>query len=259
MPGRAAIAAKARYAGMPCQSHWKRPVMSTHLRNANLTEKLSEILGRQIESGERAPGSRLPTEEQLALEYGVSRTVVREGIARLKSDGLVTTRQGLGAFVAESLITAPFRITPDALTPQQTVQQVFELRIGVETQAAALAAERASAAQVREIRTALKELEKIQKHGGDGVEEDMRFHRAIARATNNRVYDDFTRFLERHVRQQLTISRGNSSVAGWLQAVQQEHQAIYDAIAARDTEAAALAARTHLRNGMVRLRKFHAH
>ena len=233
--------------------------MPSSLRNANLTEKLSEILTRQIESGERAPGSRLPTEEQLAAEYGVSRTVIREGIARLKSDGLVTTRQGLGAFVAQTLTAAPFRILAGAETPQQTVQQVFELRIGVETQAAALAAERASAAQLREIRTALKELERVQKHGGDGVEEDMRFHRAIARATNNRVYDDFTRFLERHVREQLGISRCNSSIAGWLQAVQQEHQAIYDAIAARDSEAAAKAARTHLRNGMERLRKFHAH
>jgi DNA-binding FadR family transcriptional regulator len=233
--------------------------MPPNLRNANLTEKLSEILGRQIDSGERAPGSRLPTEEQLAAEYGVSRTVVREGIARLKSDGMVTTRQGLGAFVSESLISVPFRITPDAVTPRQTVQQVFELRIGVETQAAALAAERATTTQLREIRTALKELEQVQKHGGDGVEQDMRFHRAIARATNNRVYDDFTRFLERHVRQQLVISRGNSSVAGWLHAVQQEHQAIYDAIAARDNEAAARAAREHLRNGMERLRKFHAH
>ncbi|HTK02212.1 MAG TPA: FadR/GntR family transcriptional regulator [Bordetella sp.] len=233
--------------------------MPPALHNANLTEKLSEILTRQIESGERAPGSRLPTEEQLAAEYGVSRTVIREGIARLKSDGLVTTRQGLGAFVAETLTAAPFRIMAGAETPQQTVQQVFELRIGVETQAAALAAERATATQLREIRTALKELEHVQKHGGDGVEEDMRFHRAIARATNNRVYDDFTRFLERHVREQLGISRGNSSIAGWLQAVQQEHQAIYDAIAARDSEAAAKAARAHLRNGMERLRKFHAH
>ncbi|ANN66720.1 FadR/GntR family transcriptional regulator [Bordetella bronchialis] len=234
--------------------------MPPTLRNANLTEKLSEILTRQIESGERAPGSRLPTEEQLAAEYGVSRTVVREGIARLKSDGLVTTRQGLGAFVAETLTAAPFRIqAAGAETPQEMVQQVFELRIGVETQAAALAAERATAAQLREIRTALKQLEQVQKHGGDGVEEDMRFHRAIARATNNRIYDDFARFLERHVREQLGISRRNSTVAGWLQAVQQEHQAIYDAIAARDGMAAAQAAGAHVRNGMERLRKFHAH
>jgi GntR family transcriptional repressor for pyruvate dehydrogenase complex len=232
--------------------------MVSTLRNANLTERLSEILSRQIESGERAPGSRLPTEEQLAGEYGVSRTVVREGIARLKSDGLVTTRQGLGAFVAESLSAAPFRITHDALTAQQTVQEVFELRIGVEAQAAALAAERASAAQLHEIGMALLELEKIQTRGGDGVEEDMHFHRAIARATNNRVYDDFTRFLERQVREQLAISRGNSSIAGWLQAVQQEHQAIHDAIAARSAEAARNAARAHLLNGMERLKKFHA-
>jgi GntR family transcriptional repressor for pyruvate dehydrogenase complex len=231
----------------------------TSLRTSNLTEQFSQILTQQIESGERSLGSRLPTEEQLAQEFGVSRTVVREGIARLKGDGLVVTRQGLGAFVAETFSHVPFRLSREASPTQKTVQEVFELRLGFEAEAAALAAERATSAQLDAIRAALDALNTVQDKGGNGVEEDMCFHLAIARATNNRVYDEFGSFLERYVREQLAISRGNSSSAGWLSLVQQEHNAIYSGIAARDPEAAAKAARQHLRNGMDRLKRFHSH
>ncbi|GAA4321556.1 hypothetical protein GCM10023144_00880 [Pigmentiphaga soli] len=229
------------------------------LRSANLVEQLSELLATQIVSGERAAGSRLPTEGRLALDFGVSRTVVREAIARLKSDGLVVTRQGLGAFVAASPAGRPFRIGAESKSPHQIVQEVFELRIGVETEAASLAAERATAPQVREIRGALRALEQASRRGGDGVEEDLRFHRAIARAANNSIYDDFVEFLERYTRNQLSISRRNCEIAGWLSEIQVEHEAILEAIAAHDPAAARRAAHGHLRNGMGRLKRIQAH
>jgi GntR family transcriptional repressor for pyruvate dehydrogenase complex len=229
------------------------------LRSSSLTEQFSQVIARQIESGERGLGSRLPTEEQLAIEFGVSRTVVREGIARLKGDGLVTTRQGLGAFVVETFSQVPFRLSREASPTQKTVQEVFELRLGFEAEAATLAASRATSKQLTTIRQALHALDAVQDKGGNGVEEDMRFHLAIARATNNSVYAEFGSFLERYVREQLAISRGNSSSAGWLALVQREHNAIYAAIAARDPEAAGNAARQHLRNGMDRLKRFHSH
>jgi len=232
---------------------------SNPLRSSNLAEQLSEVLSTQIVSGERAAGSRLPTEERLASEFGVSRTVVREAIARLKSDGLVTTRQGLGAFVAATPVGRPFRIGGDRQEAHAVVQQVFELRIGVETEAAALAAARATPAQVKEIRSALKVLNQASQRGGDGVEEDILFHRAIARAANNPVYDDFFEFLERYTRSQLSISRRNCELAGWLSDIRMEHEAIYEAIAAHDPAAARQAAHAHMSNAMARLQRIQAH
>jgi GntR family transcriptional repressor for pyruvate dehydrogenase complex len=232
---------------------------TTNLRSNNLVEQLSTLLATQIVSGERAAGSRLPTEERLATDFGVSRTVVREAIARLKSDGLVITRQGLGAFVAQSLLGRPFRIGSDSKHPNQIVQEVFELRIGVETEAAALAAERATVAQIKEIRTALKALNRAGRQGSNGVEEDLLFHRAIARGANNSVYDDFVEFLESHIRSQLSISRVNSGKAGLLGDIQLEHEAIYEAIAAHDPAAARQAAHAHMGNGMARLQRIQSH
>ncbi len=231
----------------------------TGLRSSNLVEQLSDALSAQILSGERATGSRLPTEERLAADFGVSRTVVREAIARLKSEGLVTTRQGLGAFVSASLAGKPFRIGIEENSSNLAVQQVFELRIGMETEAAALAAARATPAQVKEIRNALKALNRATQAGGNGVEEDIVFHRAISRAANNPVYDDFFEFLERYTRSQLSISRRNCEQAGWLDDIRMEHDAIHEAIAAHDPAAARLAAHAHMENAMKRLKRIQSH
>lgn len=230
-----------------------------NLNASNLVEQLSQALARQISSNARTPGSRLPTEDQLAAEFGVSRTVVREAISRLKADGLVVTRQGLGAFVSASLKGMPFRIAHEAQDPHRVVHDVFELRIGVEAEAAALAAERATALQIREIGAALKAVNQAGKAGMDGIEEDLRFHRAIARAANNRVYDDLVEFLERYTRDQLLITRRNRVISGWAEQLQREHTAIYDAIAAHDRDGARSAAHGHLHGGIKRLKVYESH
>ena len=73
---------------------------------------------------------------------GVSRTVVREAVAALRAEGLVTTRQGSGAFVATDASRVPFRIDPEGLSSIGDVLEVMELRLAIEIEAAALAAER---------------------------------------------------------------------------------------------------------------------
>jgi DNA-binding FadR family transcriptional regulator len=216
-------------------------------------------LAGQITSGMRSPGSRLPTEEQLAAEHGVSRSVVREAIARLKSEGLVVTRQGFGASVSPSPPAPPFRIPAESLDSDRAVIEVFELRLAVEAEAAALAAERATAAQRRDIAAALRALDRVDAAAGDGVEEDLAFHRAIVRGANNRRYDDLVAFLGQHIRSQMAISRGTSRDAHRLNLLRPEHAAIHAAIRARDPEAARAAARAHFRNGIERLRRPGSH
>ncbi len=220
------------------------------LTTVHMPERLSAILAQGISEGRYALGSRLPTEERLAQEFQVNRSVVREAIARLKTDGLVTTRQGLGAFVAKSLAGVPFRLQVND-GRLSAGREIFELRLGVEAQAAVLAAERGTPEQFAEIRAALQDVEAAS--GSSGVEEDLRFHRSIALATNNQVYSKFVSFLEVHVRDQLGASRSRSDERGLLAQINSEHQSIYDAIAARDPEAARSAVVTHLCNGIGRL------
>ena len=88
-----------------------RPLAAEHKLSRGLFEQLAE----QIKSGRLAPGARLPTEQELTRAARVSRTVVREAVAALRAEGLVVTRQGVGAFVTAEPQRAPFRIDPDKL------------------------------------------------------------------------------------------------------------------------------------------------
>src|SRR5262250_2589409 len=103
----------------------------------SLTHELTERLTSEIISGKLPAGSRLPTEQALIAATGVSRTVVREAVAALRAEGLVVTRQGVGAFVPENA-RRPLRIDVDPLSPLRAVLDVMELRTGIEIEAAGL-------------------------------------------------------------------------------------------------------------------------
>ncbi len=223
------------------------------VRATALSDQLYTLLRDKIASGEIGSASRLPAEAQIALDFGVSRTVVREATARLRSDGLVVTRPGLGAFVAETLQALPFRLASIEPHDRARLRELFELRLGVEAEAAALAAERGRRDQVAAVRAAIEAMGVAMKDGRDGVEEDLQFHRAIADCTNNTAYRDFLAFLERHLREQLGITRRNSKESGRLAMVEAEHRAIYEAIRKHDADGAREATRRHLRNGIDRL------
>src|SRR5258705_4128407 len=113
-----------------------------------LSRGLIEQLAEQIKSGRLAAGARLPTEEELTRAAKVSRTVVREAVAAMRAEGLVVTRQGVGAFVSAAPQQAPFRIDTERLHNLEEILYVMELRLCVEIESAGLAAERATRAQV---------------------------------------------------------------------------------------------------------------
>src|SRR5688572_9078152 len=125
----------------------------------NLMEEVVARIAGEIRSGRLAPGARLPTEQQLMEAMGVSRTVVREAVAALRAEGLVTTRQGSGAFVSADTSRVPFRIDPDGLVSIEHVLDVMELRLAIEVEAAALAAERITPERLAPIGRALRAIE----------------------------------------------------------------------------------------------------
>jgi GntR family transcriptional regulator, transcriptional repressor for pyruvate dehydrogenase complex len=102
-----------------------------------LFHEIAERIAAEIISAKLPPGARLPTEQQIASMMGVSRTVVREAVAALRADGVVTTRQGAGAFVATEIGRRPFRLAVGGLPSIREVLDVMELRQSVEVEAAA--------------------------------------------------------------------------------------------------------------------------
>src|SRR5262245_9180980 len=105
----------------------------------NLTEEAVDQLASQLRAGRLSPGSPLPTAREPMATLGVSRTVVREAISALRSEGLVVTRQGSGAYVAADASRVPFRIDARDSESIADVLKVMELRLAVEVEAAALA------------------------------------------------------------------------------------------------------------------------
>ena len=213
----------------------------------HLSDRLAALLVGRIESAQLRPGDRLPTEQQLALAHGVSRTVVREAMHQLKSRRLVVSRQGSGVFVAPTPAHQPLAFDPAVLGSLRSVVHVVEVRRVLEAEIAALAAERATRAQVAAMRRALKAIDVAAAAGHDGVAEDLAFHRAIGEATGNPQFRLLLGFLEQYLREGMRITRGNEARRrDFMEAVRLEHAAIIEAIAARDPVVARHRAREHL-------------
>jgi len=234
-----------------------RPLASARKLSAGLFDQLAE----QIKSGKLAPGERLPTEQELTRAARVSRTVVREAVAALRADGLVVTRQGVGAFVSAAPQQAPFRIDTERLHDLEEILYVMELRLCVEMESAGLAAERASRAQVRSIDAALEAMDRATAQGKAAVDEDLALHRAIAEGTGNPQFPRFLQFIGRHLIPRHIVSGMPKTMGGqraYLELLQTEHRRIVEAIRSRDPKAAREAMRRHLTRSLDRYRKLAA-
>ncbi len=234
-----------------------RPLAAAH----KLSRRLFEQLAEQIKNGRLAPGARLPTEHELTRAAGVSRTVVREAVAALRAEGLVVTRQGVGAFVSAEPQRAPFRIEPERMQSLADILNVMELRLGVEIESAGLAAERASRTRVKAIGAALEAIQRAAAAGESAVDEDLAFHRAIAEATGNPEFARFLQFIGRHLIPRRTVSGLPERMGGqkaYLALIQEEHRRIYEAIRDGAPAAAREAMRRHLTRSLERYRKLAA-
>ncbi|HJZ34458.1 MAG TPA: FadR/GntR family transcriptional regulator [Hyphomicrobiaceae bacterium] len=234
-----------------------KPAFLRPLRpSRNLTEEIIERIAGEIRSGRLGPGSRLPTEQKLMDALRVSRTVIREAVAALRAEGLVTTRQGSGAFVAADGPRA-FRIDPDGLSSITDVLNLMELRLAVEVESASLAAERARSWQTAAIMKALADMETAIASGDSAVNEDFAFHRAIADATRNPQFVEFLAFLGQHVIPRHSIRAALATAAErqtYLARLLKEHRRIADAIRGRDGAEARRAMRAHLTKSLERYR-----
>jgi GntR family transcriptional repressor for pyruvate dehydrogenase complex len=220
-----------------------------------LTDRVFGVLKRIVNDKDSKPGARLPSEVEMAGSFGVSRTVIREAMSRLKSEGLVESRQGSGVFVRDRNMHAPFRIDPNIMDSIESVLQVVELRLSLEGEIAALAAKRRTREQMAAIRRAFKKIETDEQAGKDGVDADFAFHRSIAKATGNPHFLAIIEFLLNFLIKSTRTARSfKATNALFLQEVKEEHQRIVEAISQQDSEAARLAARQHMETVSRRLR-----
>ncbi|QRM33067.1 FadR/GntR family transcriptional regulator [Microvirga sp. VF16] len=213
-----------------------------------LAHEIARYLRSAIADGKFKPGEKLPAEQTLATSFGVSRSVIREAVSQLRYEGLIKSYQGLGVFVSETGSPSSFVIDSAALAESGALAQIFELRMTLEADAAALAAKRRTKKHLDAMKGALAEMALAIERGEDGVAPDIAFHRVIAEATGNTYFAALVRILNDNIRTSIFVARLNTAREGRYIAdlVQAEHAAIYQAILNRDPVKAREASRTHL-------------
>ena len=223
------------------------------VQEGRLADRAYTAIVQIINDDGLATGDRLPSEARLAEMFGMSRTVVREALVRLAADGITEARRGAGSYVKRRPSKRLGSHMPmDGLA---ATLGTYEVRFVLEAEAARLAAQRRSHQQMDAIEAALAALRAALLSSAPAHAEDWVLHRAIAEATGNSAFvATFDRLQEeviRILRAGVDISRSRPpEVIG---AMMDEHDAIVDAIRARDADGAALAMRWHLSQGRKRL------
>ena len=232
----------------------------TTTKAASLANDLVQLFEQLIGTGELAPGSRFPTEKAITEEFAVSRTVVREAFARLAARGLLVSRQGSGAYVADGARYQAFQVTAEEISAIDDVVKLLEMRIGLEVEMADMAAARRTESDLTAMRDSLAAMDASTDIGGS-VSADSDFHVAIARATHNDYFVRFTEFLgvrlvpSRRLYLQSDDPRAHQAYS---RQINRDHRAIYDAIAAGNEANARRAARRHLQKSLDRHRALSA-
>jgi GntR family transcriptional repressor for pyruvate dehydrogenase complex len=222
--------------------------------SASLAQAVVAGLKSRILDGSLPPGDKVPSETELIEEYSVSRTVVREAITRLRAEGLIETFQGRGSFVLAVPAPTSFQLEAAAIRTHHDVLDMADFRIGLESEAAALAASHGRPEGVAAIRDALADFRVAAPE--HAVEADFAFHRAVAAATGNRFYVDL---LDALGPMMIMLPRArladdySLTDAAHVERVDREHDNIAAAVLAGDPDTARAAMRVHLGNTRRRL------
>jgi len=234
-----------------------RPVSGTQSRTSDLVRMLSE----DIRSGRIKPGEKLPTEQEIVRMSGVSRTVVREAVAALRAEGLVVTRQGVGAFVTAVPGQGMFRISTDEANTTERLLQIMELRMGLEVEAAGIAANRADQAAIDQISAIQDKFLDGARRGELVIGADYGFHRSVCEATGNgffpRILNSLGQILIPRQSMASTIPTVEERTA-YLTKIAAEHGEILDFIRKKDEAGARRSMRHHLAMSADRYRSLHS-
>jgi DNA-binding FadR family transcriptional regulator len=210
------------------------------LTRVPLSEQAAQALLAEIADGRWEIGEQLPGEVALAQELSVGRSTIREAIRRLAARGVLTTRQGVGVFLTAREPAEPW----DRLAQLGDITEVVQVRVAIESRAAALAARHHRDEDARAITDALDTRNALV--GGTAEElatADIRLHRTIVAASHNSLllalFDSLEQRLVGTMTDLLTLIPTPEHDID-------DHNAIVDAVLARDTEAAETLARNHL-------------
>lgn len=206
-----------------------------------LYETIARKLVQEMREGKYAIGDRLPAERELAAEHGISRPAVREALLALEVFGLIEVRIGSGAYV----ISLPDNVGDPAFAV--SAFELMEARVLIEGEAAALAAQHISAAELDALDNFVAQIGAANQQGGAGEGPDEAFHRLIAKASRNKAMELAVGNLWdlRSTSPDCALLHEKARTAN-VAPVVDEHSAILQALRAHDPDGARRAMRAHL-------------
>ncbi|WP_316859439.1 FadR/GntR family transcriptional regulator [uncultured Cohaesibacter sp.] len=217
-----------------------------------LADKVYHTLFSRITNGDYPVNQRMPSENQLAEDLGVSRPVLRNALEKLRKEGLIYARQGAGNFVRAPLVSPVGFARVETLSD---IQRCYEFRLNLETTAAVLAAERHNHAMLKEMEDALDLMRTATGSQVHREDADFSFHIAIAKASNNHYFETAMRALREHIyvgmqmHGQSLLNEGGAALTH----VFEEHDRIFEAIRNHDGALASSLMRSHLEHSRDRL------
>lgn len=219
----------------------KRPLKSS--------EWVLNELRREIETGERQPGDKLPSVVELSERFGVGRSTIREALSALKAMGWLDIRQGGGTYVKALVSSA----TADSALAEwianaQSLLQLVEVRRVLETGIASLAARNRTEADAEALRNAVKRMAQVIADERAGEQADTAFHMLLAESTHNPLLIELIRSLSDKLQRSMRDTRTLWFYADRhsAEALLEEHADIADAVADRDERLAAERMDRHL-------------
>ncbi|NVO15847.1 MAG: FadR family transcriptional regulator [Rhodoplanes sp.] len=217
-----------------------------------LADHVYQQLFGQIAGGELKQSTRLPGEHQLAEKYGVSRPVVRDALKRLRSEGLIESRQGAGSWVTAGMVQKVPAFAP--ISSIADIRRCYEFRIAVERETALLAARRATPKTLADIEAALALMGIATREHVHREDADFSFHYAIAVAADNHFLSSSMLGIRDHIAVVMTL-HGKSLLASHpgLESVFEEHRGIFAAIRDGDALRASRLMEEHLADSRDRL------
>ncbi|MCF8208756.1 MAG: FCD domain-containing protein [Rhodoferax sp.] len=224
------------------------------IQNRPVVTRMADVVAKDLElrilEGSLKPGDRLPAERHLAVEFSVSRPTLREAIQKLVSKGLLFTRHGGGTVVTDRLEATFADPWQDMLRGHPLLQSdLLEFRHMLEGEAARLAAERATEADIARIDAAFEALEVAYDTDSlqDCIDQDVVFHQAIAEASHNAMIGHLTASLMRVVHDHVAdnLTHLHATPEQWLR-IREQHRAIWRAVRQHNAAAASRVAREHI-------------
>lgn len=221
----------------------QRNISKDFLNKTSLSAAIAEKINEMIIQQNMKPGTKLPSEGQLSEWYRVSRPTIREAMKTLKAQNIVVIRQGDGTYVSNFTGMGEDPLGLRYIEKETLTESVFEVRLLIEPKIAMLAATRASADDIKELRKIVKQMQLTDYKDAARLELDIQFHTLIAKSSKNAVFNQIMPVIYETIEKGIVILQESEESH---KRAQHMHMEIYEALARRDICKAESAVSAHI-------------